>query len=357
MRSLSRAEITPLRTPASRRAEKYVANDFCCSSVKERFRFCAPRLRERIARNRAIWGAVSSFRRGGRWGESLASRKGEMSPNYNTAHQRRTFSLAARFAIAIFSTAVLALLTLTSPAGHERALAADEQTFVALINDYRSANGLGPVGYSATLTNAAVWMAQDMATNNYFSHKDSLGRDPFQRMTDFGYPSNVWRGENLAGGPDDPGTVLNLWISSPGHNAVLLNANYVAVGIGRAYVAGTTYGWYWAADFGGAGAPPPPPPSPEPPPPEPPAPPPPPPTTGGFTPPALKPAPSANLTAEPIAEPKSIPEPEPPPIPNWQAIFAQALPWWNAVSLIDAGEPLLSALAFMAEKHLSPASQ
>lgn len=289
----------------------------------------------------------------------LRHEKTEMSINYSTAHQRRTFSQAARLAIAIFASAVLVLLTIASPAGEKRALAAEEQTLMALINDYRAANGLGPVGYSATLTNAAVWMAQDMAANNYFSHTDSLGRDPFQRMTDFGYPSNVWRGENLAGGPADPGTVLNLWISSPGHNAVLLNANYVAVGIGRAYGAGTTYGWYWAADFGGAGAPPPPPPPPEPPPPppEPPPPPlpPPPVPTGGFTPPAPQPTPPVGFIAEP--QPESTPTPAPPPIPNWQAIFAQALPWWNSVSLIDAGEPLLSALAFMAEKHLSAASQ
>jgi uncharacterized protein YkwD len=31
----------------------------------------------------------------------------------------------------------------------------------------------------------------------------------------------------------------------------MLSSRYKAIGIGRAYDAGSQYGWYWTADFGG----------------------------------------------------------------------------------------------------------
>ncbi|HXG35918.1 MAG TPA: CAP domain-containing protein [Dehalococcoidia bacterium] len=153
------------------------------------------------------------------------------------------------------------LLAFAFPAAKEaQAIDSEEQNLVTLINNYRAANGLSALSVSMTLTNAAEWMSQDMANLNYFSHTDSLGRNPFQRMADFGYNYNTGTGETLAAGAEDAQTVLNLWINSPGHNAILLNANFHAIGMGRAFGPGSNYGWYWTADFGGfADAPPPPP--------------------------------------------------------------------------------------------------
>ena len=90
-----------------------------------------------------------------------------------------------------------------------------------------------------------------MAVNNYFSHTDSLGRDPFTRMAAFGYSYNTWKGENLAAGTADPQEALQLWQNSPAHNANLLNPHYVVVGLALVYREGSTYGNYWSADFGG----------------------------------------------------------------------------------------------------------
>lgn len=64
-----------------------------------------------------------------------------------------------------------------------------------LLNAYRNQNGLSSLTPSRTLTDVAKWMTNDMASNNYFSHTDSLGRDPFQRMRDFEYTFNTWRGK------------------------------------------------------------------------------------------------------------------------------------------------------------------
>ncbi len=130
------------------------------------------------------------------------------------------------------------------------ALDSEEQTVLKLINDYRTQNGLNPLRASLALTRSADWMSADMAAKNYFNHTDSVGRDPFVRMTAFGYNYGGYRGENLAAGYSDAARTFNLWRNSPGHNAAMLNANFNVIGISRAYGAASTYKWYWTTDFG-----------------------------------------------------------------------------------------------------------
>ncbi|MBI2031538.1 MAG: hypothetical protein HYT08_02880 [Candidatus Levybacteria bacterium] len=122
---------------------------------------------------------------------------------------------------------------------------------LALFNNYRAQKGLSVLTPSLILTEVAKWMANDMASKNYFSHTDSLGRDPFKRQSDFGYTFNTWRGENLASGSQTGSEALEAWKGSPGHNANLLNPNYTAVGFYRAYNPNSTFGWYWAQELGG----------------------------------------------------------------------------------------------------------
>jgi uncharacterized protein YkwD len=71
------------------------------------------------------------------------------------------------------------------------ALDGEEASFLTLINNYRAQNGLAPLTLSDQLNVVARWMANDMAANNYFSHTDSLGRDPFVRMDQLGYNYNT----------------------------------------------------------------------------------------------------------------------------------------------------------------------
>ena len=128
---------------------------------------------------------------------------------------------------------VVALFTFAAPPAGSPAAAVDseETTFLAMINQYRAANGLGSLSLNSKLTDAARWMAQDLAAHNYFSHTDSLGRDPFQRMDDFGYDYNTWRGENLVAGTESAQASLDMWKGSAGHNANMLNVNYTVIGI------------------------------------------------------------------------------------------------------------------------------
>lgn len=137
----------------------------------------------------------------------------------------------------------------------------EQAAFLTLINNYRAQNGLGPLQVSMALQQSSQWMSGDMASKNYFSHTDSLGRDPFTRMAAFGYAYNTYKGENIAAGYSDAQNTFTQWQNACdpdasgtctyGHRQNMLNPNYKVLGIGRAYSASSTYGWYWTTDFGG----------------------------------------------------------------------------------------------------------
>lgn len=163
------------------------------------------------------------------------------------------------FARLAFGAGLVAALLLGSAsaiaatASTESAVGASAQSDLqALVNQYRAANGLRTVSLNGSLSTSATWMAADMAAKNYFSHTSSDGLSPVQRMAGAGYPASVsYTGEDLAAGFPGAAQVLAGWIASPPHNAVLLNPNYDAIGIGVGYSATSTYHWYWAADFAG----------------------------------------------------------------------------------------------------------
>jgi len=125
-----------------------------------------------------------------------------------------------------------------------------EEEFLGLINAYRQQNGLGSLSVSTNLNRAAAWMTEDLASNAYFSHTDSLGRSPYARAIDCGYPSGA--GENLAAGTNwsSAQSAFNAWQNSPGHNANMLGQYYQQIGIARFNLPGSPYGWYWATTFG-----------------------------------------------------------------------------------------------------------
>lgn len=130
-------------------------------------------------------------------------------------------------------------------------LDANEQEFLKLINDYRTANGVPALKVSISLTTASRWKSNDMGAKNYFAHNDLDGRDPFQRMVAFGYNYNTWLGENIAAGFSDASSTFTQWKNSPGHDRNMLDPNFKVIGVGRAVYPGTRYINYWTTDFGG----------------------------------------------------------------------------------------------------------
>jgi hypothetical protein len=56
--------------------------------------------------------------------------------------------------------------------------------------------------------------------------------------------------ENIAAGNSTAQATFEQWRNSSGHNANMLHSNMRTIGIGRAFVAGSPYGWYWTTEFG-----------------------------------------------------------------------------------------------------------
>lgn len=168
--------------------------------------------------------------------------------------------LNGRGVSAFFSLFVFAAGSATTLTAQTNALDAEQSAFVTLINNYRAQNGAGALQVSVALQNSSQWMSGDMAAKNYFSHTDSLGRDPFTRMQAFGYPYSP-AGENIAAGYSDAQNTFNQWVNACdpdatgactyAHRMNMLNANFKVLGVGRVYGATSTYGWYWTTDFGG----------------------------------------------------------------------------------------------------------
>lgn len=231
-------------------------------------------------------------------------------------------ALAGPLFAVIALTASLGLLT---PQKAE-ALDSEEQAFLVAINDYRAQNGLGPLELNDSLNNVARWMATDLGVNNYFSHTDSLGRDPFQRMDQMGYNYNTWRGENLVAGTETSAYAFQMWRDSPGHSANMLGANYTVIGIARVYTATSNYGWYWATEFGGEGGSPPPPPAPT--------------QAPVYQPPTAPPivktvAPPAVQITQPPAPPTIAITPPPTPTP-WPGPVYKQTAWWRSLDVLTA---------------------
>lgn len=142
--------------------------------------------------------------------------------------------------------------------GVNSSLDSEEQNFVTLLNNYRQANGLSPVTTSSSLSEMAQWYAEDMANKNYFNtnHIDSLGRGvsandgSTKRISDCGIAT--FNGEILAAGRSSAQEAIDQFKNSPSHNAIMLQANNVQVGVGRANKAGSQFGWYWVAEFDSA---------------------------------------------------------------------------------------------------------
>ncbi len=161
--------------------------------------------------------------------------------------------LSFRIVALSFLSLLLFSTTATVADAQTPTLDSEQTAFLTLINNYRSQNGAGPLQVSVALQNSSQWMSTDMANKNYFSHTDSLGRDPFTRMAAFGY-SHSPAGENIAAGISTAQNTFTQWQTACdpdatgactyAHNQNMLNPSYKVIGIGRANNTASTYKWY-----------------------------------------------------------------------------------------------------------------
>ncbi|UNS99249.1 CAP domain-containing protein [Streptomyces tubbatahanensis] len=122
---------------------------------------------------------------------------------------------------------------------------AAEQEVLTLVNQERAKAGCRPVRADGDLAALAGGYSADMARRGFFSHTSPDGKSPWDRaeaagVTDLG-------GENIARGQANARSVMDSWMSSPGHRANILNCDYRTLGVGAHFAEG---GPWWTQDFG-----------------------------------------------------------------------------------------------------------
>lgn len=98
-------------------------------------------------------------------------------------------------------------------------------------NQDRAALGIDTLDVDTRLSAAAQSKAQDMVSNDYWSHRSPSGSQPQDFATKAGYGYRAI-GENLAYGFSDSDTVIQAWLKSPEHRANLLDPAFRDVGFG-----------------------------------------------------------------------------------------------------------------------------
>ncbi|MFT4103238.1 MAG: CAP domain-containing protein, partial [Burkholderiaceae bacterium] len=108
---------------------------------------------------------------------------------------------------------------------------------------------VGPISWNTRLEASAFGHAKDMQARDVVDHLGSDGSTVGQRATAQGY---VWQvvGENLGAGFDSFDALLRYWSTSPAHCRVLMDADFVEIGLAK--IDGTsanTYSTFWALDM------------------------------------------------------------------------------------------------------------
>jgi uncharacterized protein YkwD len=92
----------------------------------------------------------------------------------------------------------------------------------------------------------------DMGAQDYFEHEALDGRSPHQRMVDAGFTGAYPTGENISGGYPTAEAAVEGLMNSPGHCRNIMEPDFAVVGMGYSYTEGSSFGHYWAQNFGGS---------------------------------------------------------------------------------------------------------
>jgi uncharacterized protein YkwD len=146
--------------------------------------------------------------------------------------------------------AFLAVFALLGPAAgaQARTLSTPEASLLQTMNSVRASHGLSPLRLDIHLLHAARGHSDDMMRRQYFAHGSVAGRVLAQ-----GARGPVF-GEDLAWGTGVTAQwVVDRWLASPSHRAVLLRAGFQRVGIGITFGSFAGHGGaaVVTADFAG----------------------------------------------------------------------------------------------------------
>jgi uncharacterized protein YkwD len=150
--------------------------------------------------------------------------------------------------IALTPISGMPTVKVTGPASCNYASSSSYQTETAnLINNARAEAGLPPLAVNAALTAAAQGHSIDMACHGLISHSGSDGSSPRERIVAAGYSPSL--SSEIIYGSGYPQTAFDWWMSDQIHRDEILNASVSEMGVGYAYVAGTSAGGYYTVVF------------------------------------------------------------------------------------------------------------
>ena len=113
-----------------------------------------------------------------------------------------------------------------------------EHQVLAGINHFRARHGLRPLRASRALTAAADAHSRDMLRRRYYAHNTLNGRSWNRRIKRYVRAKMVGETLDLLFGPrgrrSDASIVVNDWMHSPAHRAVLLTPRLRRIGVARA---------------------------------------------------------------------------------------------------------------------------
>lgn len=104
------------------------------------------------------------------------------------------------------------------------------QKVIDLANADRKDKGISELSENDKLSRSAMSKAQDMTTDNYFSHNAPDGTTPWRWIEKENYDYN-YAGENLAMDFVSVEKMNEAWLASPTHRANILNEKYKDIGV------------------------------------------------------------------------------------------------------------------------------
>ena len=148
--------------------------------------------------------------------------------------------------LAALATALVAVLAMAPTATPQSAAKVERRTalesaVVRALNQVRAEAGLKPVKMSSSLRSAARGHSVSMLELGFFGHESADGTAFSERIRRH-YTNRGWRmwsvGEARLASPGataDPAAIVEAWLESPPHRAIILSPSWRDAGIGALY--------------------------------------------------------------------------------------------------------------------------
>jgi uncharacterized protein YkwD len=149
----------------------------------------------------------------------------------------------------------------SSPNGRNAALIGSAT--ICLMNQIRAAHGLPPLRPNGSLTQIAAGQASDMVRGHYFGDQSLSGQTPLARIMASSYVAHqpklrLHAAQNIGWGTGHtatPAGIVQAWMESPPHRAIILTGSYRDAGVGASPsvpsgFSGQWHGATYAAEFG-----------------------------------------------------------------------------------------------------------